>query len=477
MTIENINVDALLASVKKALKEDKKISSGLRASIEMLMVVIGLLANRLGLNSKNSSKPPSSDPNRKKEKKVSGKKRGGQKGHPGKTLKKTDNPDEIKELKIDREKLPKGKYKEVGYESRQVFDLDISVVITEYRAEILENKNGDKFTAEFPESVTSAVQYGNGVKAHAVYLSQYQLIPYGRVAEYFRDQIGLPLAEGSIQNFNKKAYEKLESFESRLKEKLINGKILHADETGINIDGTRHWLHGNSNEHWTYLFPHKKRGTEAMDAMGVLPEYHGILVHDHWKPYYKYENIIHALCNAHHLRELERVWEQDKQVWGKNMKMLLLEIKEAVEISNGSLPPDKALEWKEKYKAILREAEKECPPPKKPKIKKGEKKKRGKLKRTKARNLLERFLDFEDDVLRFMTEKIVPFTNNLGERDIRMTKVQQKISGCFRSFDGAQNFCRIRSYISSAKKNNFSASFALTSLFKSDDIFEKFWAV
>lgn len=476
MTIENINIDELLASVKKALKEDKKISSGLRTSIELMMVVIGLLANRLGLNSKNSSKPPSSDPNRKKEKKAKGKKRGAPKGHQGKTLQKVKNPDEIKDLKIDRRQLPKGKYKEVGYESRQVFDLDISVVVTEYRAEILENERGDKFTAEFPEDITNSVQYGNGVKAHAVYLSQYQLIPYARVEEYFRDQIGLPLTAGSIHNFNQKAYEKLETFESRLKEKLINGNILHADETGINIDGKRHWLHGNSNEHWTYLFPHEKRGTEAMDDMGVLSEYHGILVHDHWKPYYKYENIIHALCNAHHLRELERVWEQDKQKWGKHMKNLLLEMKKETEEAEGELPPEKALKWKTRYRELLREAEKESPPPQKPKIKTDEKKRRGRLKRSKARNLLERFLKFEDDVLRFMTEKIVPFTNNLGERDIRMTKVQQKISGGFRSFDGAKNFCRIRSYISSAKKNNFSAFYALNSLFKGHDIFCDFWA-
>jgi transposase len=474
MSIDNINIDELLASVKKALKKDKNISKGLKTSIEMMIIVISLLANRLGLNSNNSSKPPSSDPNRKKEKRVSGKKRGGQKGHKGNTLKKVKEPDEIEEIKIDRSSLPKDEYKEVGYESRQVFDLDIQVVVTEYRAEIIQNSKGEKFTAEFPEGVTSPVQYGNTVKAHAVYLSQYQLLPYGRLAEYFRDQIGLPINQETIRNFNQKAYKKLENFEGFLKQKLINEKILHADETGINIDSKRQWLHGNSNEQWTYLFPHQKRGTEAMDAMGVLPEYHGILVHDHWKPYYQYENIIHALCNAHHLRELERVWEQDKQEWGKEMQKLLLEIKEEVDQSNGKLEPDKAEEWKEKYRKLLEEAQKECPPPKEPELKKGEKKKRGRLKRSKARNLLERLMNFENDVLRFMTEKIVPFTNNLGERDIRMTKVQQKISGCFRTLEGAKTFCRIRSYIASAKKNNISASEALISLFEDRNVFENF---
>lgn len=188
MTIENINVEKLLGTVKKSLKEDTTLSPGLKVSIEMMMVLINLLVTRLGLNSRNSSKSPSTDPNRKKkERKSSGKKPGGQKGHRGKTLELVEEPDETEEIMIDRSQLSEGKYTEDGYESRQVFDLDISVVVKEYRAEILKDQFGNKFVAKFPDGVTNRVQYGNGVKAHAVYLSQYQMLPYQQVEEYFAD--------------------------------------------------------------------------------------------------------------------------------------------------------------------------------------------------------------------------------------------------------------------------------------------------
>ncbi len=434
------------------------------------MVLVVLLINRLGLNSKNSSTPPSKDPNREKTKREStGKKQGGQKGHVGKTLKKVDNPNNIENIFVDKNSLPKGSYEFVGFESRQVFDLDISVNITEYRAEILKNEKGEKFTAPFPKGVTNNVQYGNSVKAHAVYLSQYQLLPYNRIEEYFSDQIGLPLSAGTIANFNKKTFQNLVSFEKFLKLELTTGNILHADETGININGKQHWLHGNTNENWTYLFPHKKRGKEAMDEMGVLLEYQGALVHDHWKPYYQYHDIVHNLCNAHHLRELERAYEQDNQKWAKKLQELLLKMNAEVNKEGGKLNEKESSKWKDEFRTILKEANKECPPPKKPPKKE---RKRGRLKRSKSRNLLERLCDYESDTLRFMDHVDIPFTNNLGERDIRMTKVQQKISGCFRSFDGAKCFCRIRSYISSARKQGFSASHALKSLFEGRDVFQ-----
>ncbi len=468
MSIDNINIEDVIASVRKSLKKDKDITPGLRASIEMMIVLIGLLVNKLGLNSKNSSIPPSKDLNREKKKKSTGKKPGGQKGRTGKTLKQTKTPDIVKNIPVDRKSLPKGSYKSIGFETRQVFDLNISIKVTEYRAEILKNEKGKKFTAPFPKGVTNNVQYGDNVKAHAVYLSQYQLLPYNRIEEYFSDQMGLPLSAGTVSNFNKKAFENLTNFEKSLKQQLINGNILHADETGINVNGTQHWLHGNTNEDWTYLFPHKKRGKEAMDAMGVLPEYQGALVHDHWKPYYKYHDIVHNLCNAHHLRELERAYEQDNQKWAKTLQELLLKMNDEVNKAGGKLNEKESDKWKKKFRKILKEANEECSPPKLPKGKP----KRGRLKRSKARNLLERLCDYEADTLRFMDYVDIPFTNNLGERDIRMTKVQQKISGCFRSFDGAKCFCRIRSYISSARKQGFSASYALKSLFQGEDVFQ-----
>jgi len=236
--------------------------------------------------------------------------------------------------------------------------------------------------------------------------------------------------------------------------------LVHADETGINVNGKRIWLHSASNERWTYYYPHAKRGTEAMNAIGILPKFNGILCHDHWKPYYTYA-CTHALCNAHHLRELERAWEQDHQAWARQMKGLLEEINRAVDQSGTNLSPKDAKRYREKYKALLKKAALECPPPDETK----HAGKRGRIKRSKARNLLERLMDYEDDVLRFMENEIVPFTNNLGENDIRMTKVQQKISGCFRSMDGAYMFCRIRAYLSTCRKNGVNPSEALRLLF------------
>ena len=473
MKIENIDIETTLQRISKTLEEDKTISNSIRVLLHTVLILINLLLNRVGLTSKNSSKPPSSDPNRKKKQREnSGRKPGGQKGHPGRTLELVKNPDEIEELQVDRSQLPKGNYKSSGYEVRQVFDLEISTVVKEYRAEILKDALGNRFIAEFPRGVTNRVQYGKGVKSHAVYLSRYQLLPYKRIEEYFSDQIGLPLSAGSISLFNQESYNLLEDFEKSVQQKLIHSEMIHADETGINIGGNRCWLHGNSNKQWTYLYPHERRGKIAMYEMGVLPFYHGKLCHDHWKPYYAYEKVTHLLCNAHHLRELERVWEQDKLQWGKTMKNFLIELNIEVDNAGGMLESSKAEEKRKEYRKILHEAERQSPPPKPPP---NTKKHRGRLKRTKARNLLERLQKHEEEVLGFMVNKESPFTNNLGERDIRMTKVQQKISGCFRSMEGAKNFCRIRSYISSARKQNFSVSYALFAIFERQDIFVKKW--
>lgn len=462
MTIENIDIDSTIKRVKALLLEDKELSPSTRSLLEVLVLIITLLTNRINLNSKNSSKPPSSDSNRKKtSKRQSDKKPGGQKGHTGNTLTRVENPDKIKVIKIDRSKLPPGEYKEVGYESRQVFDIDISRVVTEYQVQILEDETGNRFTASFPEGVTKAVQYGSSIKAHSVYLSQFQLIPYDRVKDYFAEQLDVPISVGSIFNFNKEAYSLLEGFDELVKNKLINSALIHSDETGINVNGGKFWLHCASNYLWTYFFPHKKRGTEAMNVIGIIPNFNGILCHDHWKPYYKYD-CLHALCNAHHIRELTRAWEQDGQYWAKRLKELLEKINRAVNDAGDVLSYDESTKYRQEYRAILKEAEKESPAPDESQ-RKG---KRGRLKRTKSRNLLERLRDFEEDVLRFMDNEIVPFTNNPGENDIRMTKVQQKISGCFRSSEGAEIFCRIRSYISSCRKQDISSTTALDLLFK-----------
>ena len=239
-------------------------------------------------------------------------------------------------------------------------------------------------------------------------------------------------------------------------------QALHVDETGINIGGKRRWLHGASTTWWTYFYPHEKRGKIAMDEADILPHFTGILCHDHWKPYYQYTKCQHSLCNAHHIRELERAWEQENMQWAKDMQTLLKEMNKH-QIDDPSLSEDIKQQDIEKYKKILAQGNISCPPPDKNSRIKGQ---RGRLKRTKPRALLERLRNYQDDVLRFMMEVAVPFTNNQGENDIRMTKVHQKISGCFRSKQGAEMFCLIRSYLSTCRKQYVSASLALELLFR-----------
>lgn len=463
MKLDGIDIDATLAEVESILVTEKELSPALVSVIKVLVLVVKLLTNRIGLNSSNSSKPPSTDPNRlKPSRKKSGKKPGGQKDHVGITLKQTEEPDEIEVIEIDRRTLPKGHdYKEAGFEKRQVFDIDISRVVTEYQAQILQDENGYCFVAPFPEGVTKAVQYGNTLKSHAIYMSQYQLLPYKRIEEYFTEQLLIPISQGSIFNFNKEAYDKLARFNRIAKDKLAASQRLHVDETGINIAGKRHWLHCASNDLWTDYYPHKKRGTEAIDAMNIVPRFKGILCHDHWKPYYRYDGCLHALCNSHHLRELTRAHEQDGYAWAGKMKVLLEGINDAVHQAGGALNKQDANKHRKRYRNGLKQAQIECPPPDENQ-RKGT---RGRLKRSKARNLLERLQYYEEDVLRFMENPAVPFTNNLGERDIRMTKVQQKISGCFRSAEGAEIFCRVRGYLSTCRKHGLSSSRAMEMLF------------
>ena len=461
MKIENIDIEATIKKAQILVRDDKELSAATKSMFEVMILIITLLANQLNLNSTNSSKPPSSDPNRKKQpKRKTGKKSGGQKGHVGSTLKKVDDPDKVELIKIDRSALPPGKYRQVGFDTRQVFDIDISRVVTEYRAQILEDDNGNRFVAPFPKGVTKAVQYGTSLKAHSVYMSQFQLVPYNRIQDHFADQLHIPISEGSIFNFNKEAYRLLIDFESRAKDELAASNVAHADETGINIGGKGHWLHCLSNDSWTLYHPHERRGLDAMNDMGVLPRFDGILCHDHWKPYYRID-CTHALCNAHHVRELTRAWEQDAQQWAQKLKNLLETINRKVDDAGGALDAKESEKYRRKYRNIIKQGEIECPEPIRPK-KKG---KRGRIKRSKSRNLLERLRDYEEDTLRFMDNELVPFSNNLSENDIRMTKVQQKISGCFRSTNGARIFCRVRSYLSTCRKQGIKSSEALELLF------------
>ena len=458
MASNKVIVGQTLKVAEDVLKTDKTISPGVRTVVTSLMDVVSLLSNQIGLNSSNSSKPPSSDPNRSRNKKqVKGKKRkaGGQVGHKGFRLEPVAVPTTIEELKIDQRTLPPGNWRSEGVEKRQVFDIEVSFSVTEYQAEVLINNAGEVYVAEFPEGVTEPAQYGLGVKSTSVYLSQYQLIPQARVQDAFSTQYGLSMSKGSVNNFNIAAAKRLRewNFESWLRSQQVSSDLLHADETGANVNGVLHWIHCLSNGELTYFHIDAKRGQEAMDAMGVIPNFTGKLVHDHWKPYFTYL-CTHVLCNAHHLRELERAYEQDGQKWAQRMKRLLEKINAEVHRSGGSLSDQKIQKYQKAYRRILKAASTECPENLKSRA------------QSKSRNLLERLGAFEDETLMFMTDDDVPFTNNQGERDLRMNKVQQKISGCFRTMRGARDFCLIRSYLSTCRKRGLHPMESLRMLFE-----------
>ena len=462
MTIENINVEETIQRVTDLITAEQDLSPVLKSSLEVLLLLVSLLLNRLGLNSKNSSKPPSTDPFRaKKPHSASGRKPGGQPGHTGTTLRPVSDPDIIKEIVIDRSLLPPGRYRSSGHEARQVIDLDITTLVTEWRAEVVVDEQGRRHVAPFPEGVTRPVQYGIGVKVNAVYMSQFQMVPYNRIEDHFLEQMGIPVSSGSIVNFNRDAFDRLAFFEQWVQKALQQEELLHVDETGINIGGKRCWLHNVSSLGLSHFAPHAKRGGEAIESIGILPGFHGILCHDHWKPYFHYGRV-HALCNAHHLRELERAWEQDGQQWAQQLSLLLKEANEMVHGAGGCLDSATAEQYRVRYRELLQQAELECPAPE-PAPKNG---KRGRTAKSKSRNLLERLQSFENDVLRFLDDPLVPFTNNQAENDLRMIKVQQKVSGCFRSMDGAETFCRIRSYITTCRKQGITASEALRLLFQ-----------
>lgn len=463
MAKESIDITKTMQEVEQLLAKNDDLPPELEAAIKLLLVAVKLLTDRLNLTSHNSSKPPASDPNREKKKRTkSHKLRGGQPGHPGCNLQPVDDPDDIHHITIDRRTLPPGHYVECGYESRQLFDIRICRHITEYRAQILKDEQGKQFVADFPAELTRATQYGAGIKANAVYMSMFQLIPYERIQTHCAEVFGIPISAGSVYNFNVDAYQRLALFETLVKEQLRQASTLHVDETGVNVDGKRLWLHNASNEQWTWLAVHAKRGKEAMDAIGVLPHFTGLLIHDHWKPYYRYDGCLHVLCNAHHKRELTRAYEQDGQQWAQAMEHLLDQINHAVKEAGGCLPKKESKQWRRQYRLLLKKADVECPPPKTRQQKESQ---RGRVARSQSRNLLERLRDYEEDVLRFMDNPLAPYTNNQGERDLRMAKVQQKISGCFRSMKGAEIYSRIRSYLSTCKKHQVGASEALECLF------------
>ncbi len=471
--LEEINS---LREENRLLREENRLlrseNEALRLALQAAIEQIKKLEAQLSKNSKNSSKPPSSDgfkkPSPKSLRKNGKRKTGGQPGHEGKTLNQVESPDIIVTHTADRCESCSTSLVAVeclGVELRQEVDLPvIQPIVTEHQAEIkVCPRCGHAAKGQFPKDITQGVQYGPRIKATANYLSHYQLLPYARLQELFEDVFTVPLSEGTLFNVNAVCYEKLQGYELQVRQHLINSPVAHFDESGLRVMKELHWLHVASTEKLTLYEMHKKRGKEAMDAIGILPYFTGRAVHDHWKPYFHYGSK-HGLCNAHHLRELTYHEEQYGQRWAEKMKECLLEIKKEVDDlkQQGSfkMPLERLSYFGRRYSHILREGLKEIPP-----VHQAQKK-RGKLKQHPAKNLADRLSSFKGETLAFMYDFTVPFTNNQGEQDIRMIKVKQKISGCFRSQQGGKMFCRTRGYISTARKNGLNPLDALTDLFK-----------
>lgn len=428
------------------------------AEIRKLTDRITVLEQQINKNSRNSSKPPSSNglkkPKPKSLRVESERKPGGQVGHKGHTLEFSDAPDHIALHRVTN--CPCGHHLEqeprIDYEKRQVYDLPpIRIEVTEHQAEIKRCPSCGKLAkAQFPLEVSAPVQYGNQLRAVAVYLNQYQLLPYARVGEMMADLFQHKFSEGALLNANLSLYQQLEQVERDIVKRLVEASVVHFDETGLSVKGKTQWCHVASTANLTTFSVHPKRGKEAMESAGVLDNFCGTAVHDAWAPYSHYDQCRHALCNAHILRELIFVLEEEKQLWAKPMIELLLRIKTAV--SEQDLLDEETLSrFMDQYNSILefgfREDAQINPPQEQPTGK------RGRQRQSKPKNLLTRLRDRQMDVLRFMHDPEVPFDNNQAERDVRMVKVKQKVSGTFRSELGAKTFCRIRGYISTARKN------------------------
>lgn len=439
------------------------------------------LEEKAAKDSHNSSKPPSSDrlskPKPKSLRPPSNRPTGGQPGHAGQTLAMVENPDRIEPHRVER---CEGCHRALahrppeGVEKRQVHDLPhIRLIVTEHQAEMKRCSCGHLNKAAFPEGVNAPVQYGPGVKAAAVYLKNYQFLPYERTCELLGDFFGCPMSEGTLANLMGECHARLEQPVQQIKEQIAHGPVAQFDESGSRVENKLWWLHVASTANATYYDIHPKRGTEALEAIGILPDFGGRAMHDFWKPYFSY-GCAHGLCNAHHQRELIFVHEQHQQNWADTMIDCLLDIKKAVALAKPTtehLTKARIRDFEARYQSILDNGYAANPLSASP-APAGNK--RGQRKKTKPRNLLERLDEHRQEVLAFMYDFRVPFDNNLAERDIRMMKVQQKISGMFRSQEGAKAFCRIRSYISTARKNAMGALDAIARVFTGNPFVPRF---
>ena len=436
--------------------------ANLAQELEKQAKAIKELQAKLSKNSSNSGKPPSSDgygkSNRTESQRKKGQKpNGGQNGHEGSTLKATDKPDKTETHPVDnvcancKSSLKKEKISD--HEERQVFDIPaIHIEITAHKAEIkICPKCGAKNKGNFPDNVTQPTQYGSRVKTWASYFSVQHFIPTARTSQIFEDLVDHRVSQASIIASCHKLSQQVAPATQAVKAQLQQADVAFFDETGIRVKGKLHWLHSASTNKLTYYTVHPKRGQVAMDEMGILSNFTGTACHDHWKPYFNYEEVDHALCNAHHLRELAFLEKQHNQVFAPKMANLLIEINQAKKTCNTAcFERHEIATYEARYHQIVQEGFDESPekfPPH------SQRPKRGRTKQTPAYNMLRRLRDFQSEVLKFMYDFRVPFTNNQAEQDVRMIKVKQKVSNCFRTTIGAEEFVENRAYISTARKN------------------------
>jgi transposase len=445
-------------------QERVKVLEGL---IDSLQERIKTLERQQAKDSHNSSLPPSSDRLVRPPKSLrhqSGKKPGGQKGHHGHHLQQVEIPDQVlmhpvercehcqHELRAQPAALP---------ERRQVMDLPVKRLwVTEHLVEEKQCPRCFHLTrASFPPSVSAPAQYGTSIQTLASYLVEGQAVSYARASQLLQELLGVQLSAGSIASFVKACHQQLAEVETRLKAALVKAPVLNQDETAVRVGTTGWWVHVCSTDRLTYYAAHPSRGRAALDAIGIAPRFAGTSVHDGLHSYQGY-GFTQALCNVHHLRELTFVEEELRQPWARKMKELLLDMKAEVErakaLGQHELDVQVLAPLLRRYDELLTAGYLANPPPPPP-----QKRAPGRPKQSPARNLLDRLSESKWAVLRFLLDFAVPFDNNLAERDLRMIKVQQKVSGCFRTDQGVVMFCRIRSYLSTLRKQGIELLSAL----------------
>jgi transposase len=461
----------MTAEEQAHLRQLEAENTALREQVAALLARVQELEGRLAKASHNSSKPPASDGLARKTRSLrqkSGKQPGGQPGHPGVTLPLVEPPDAVvthRPAACPHCQTPLDGLAVERVERRQVRDLPpVRLVVTEHRSERVRCPHCQALTpAVFPAGVEAPAQYGPGVRALAVYLSQQQLLPFARVRAVLSEVVGCPLSVGTVVSLGQRCARRLAPTEAATKTALQGARVLHTDETPVRVKGRWHWVHVSSTDRLTHYGLHAQRGAGATDALGILPGLRGTSVHDGWTAYWHYRACRHALCNVHHLRELTWVAEQLQQPWAQELKDLLVAMRAAVAQARAAGASQLAAEQRTRlvtrYGQLLCQgvAANPLPPPGPPK--------RGRRKQSPVRNLLDRLFQHQDEVLAFLDDFAVPFDNNQAERDLRMLKVQQKISGTFRSEAGAAAFCRVRGVLSTLHKQGIALLAALCALF------------